>query len=174
MTRSFATFFAFLLIVSFSAAYAETYTWTDDQGTVHYTENLGTVPQNFRKNVRSVEESELSPVNKPASPEPPPATTRVFPASGMGKSGSAELYAGKTYDQWGKELKDREAAMITVRNRIDEIAVMLKSIADNWDEQKKLLTEYKSLADRLKDMKARYYEQVEIARKAGLQINIQQ
>jgi hypothetical protein len=178
MIRSCVTFLMFLLAVSFSTAYAETYTWTDEQGTIHFTEELGTVPKTIRKKARRVEEIEPSPAEKPATPEPsakdPDATVNASASVGKGESAAVETYVGKTYDQWEKDLTDREAAMTAVRKRIDEIAALLNSSATSRDEQKKLLPEHKSLTVQFNEMKAEYYQQVEIARKAGLQVNIQQ
>jgi hypothetical protein len=64
--------------------------------------------------------------------------------------------------------------MTALRKRIDEIAARLNGYSGSWDEQKKLLQEHKSLRDQLKGMKAEYLQQVEIARKAGFKVNIEE
>lgn len=177
MTRACLTLFIFLLAAPFWTAAAETYTWTDEQGTAHFTEDLGSVPKKARKQSRKVVETEQA-TEKPAAPLPT-ATGKVIaphltPGNDNGEAGVAETYAGKTYDQWEKDFASQEAAMTALRKRIDEITSQLNNFADNWEEQKKLLTEHKSLVDQFKGMKAHYLQQVEIVRKAGLQINIQQ
>jgi Domain of unknown function (DUF4124) len=175
MIRTRVIFFTFMLAACFSTASAETYSWTDAQGTVHFTEDLGKVPEKIRNKAKRENGAESAPDEKPAakdsSVKTPDETPRTVPS---GRGDDDGIYAGKTYDQWQKELVDREAAMITVRARIDEIAVLLKDPAINWDEQKKLMIEHNSLSAQFKEMKAQYNKQVEVARKAGLQINIQQ
>lgn len=175
MIRTRATIFTFMLAASVTTASAETYSWTDDQGTMHFTEDLGKVPEKIRKKIKReevtepVQEEKTAPEATPA--RIPEATPRTAPSGGNGDNG---VYAGKTYDQWQKELVERETAMFAVRKRIDEIAALLKDPAINWEEQKKLMLEHNALSAQFKSMKAQYNQQVEIARKAGLQINIQQ
>lgn len=174
MIRTKVIFFTFMLAACFSTASAETYSWTDEQGTVHFTEDLGKVPEKVRNKIKRETGAESAPEEKPAakdsSVKTPDETPRTVPS---GRGDDDGIYAGKTYDQWQKELVDRETAMIAVRTRIDEIAVLLRDPALNWDEQKKLMIEHNSLSAQFKEMKAQYNKQVEIARKAGLQINIQ-
>jgi uncharacterized protein DUF4124 len=175
MIRTRVTLIIFMLAACVSTAAAETYTWTDEQGTMHFTEDLGKVPEKIRNKVNREEEAAPAPEEKPATtalPAKSPETTpQNIPSGGGGDDG---IYAGKTYDQWQKELLERETAMIAVRKRIDEIAALLKDPAIKWDEQKKLLQEYNALSAQLKEMKGQYNQLVETARKAGLQINIQQ
>lgn len=178
MIRSAVTLLTFMAAVSISVAHADTYTWTDEQGTIHFTEDPGTVPEKIRSRVRKVEEAEPAPQEK-AVPQAPVAkvpheATGASRAGVEGEFDPAGSYAGKTYDQWQKELGERESAMAAVRQRLDELAVLLNSFSGPWDEQKKLLLEHKSLSARFKELKAEYFQQVEIARKAGLKINIQQ
>ena len=176
MIRTGTLVLTFMLAVVISAAYAVTYTWTDQQGTVHFSEDRGSVPAKLRSKVRTVEESE------------PSSSTAVLPvravndeqqlvpreAAGRAETTADEVYGDKSYAQWQKELTDREAAMAAVRKRIDELAAELKSYGPQMNRQEKLLTEYNTLWVRFKEMKTEYYQQVEIARKAGLEINIQQ
>jgi uncharacterized protein DUF4124 len=175
MNRFFGIFFVAILAVSFSTVYAATYSWTDEKGTIHFTENPGKVPEKFRNKVKIEDGADSAPEEKPATKEPaanvPDATPRAVYSGGDAGSG---IYAGKTYDEWQKDLADREAAMFAARKRIDEIAALLNKFTGGWDEQKKLLLEYNSLSTQLKEMKAQYFQQVEIARKAGLTIDVQQ
>jgi hypothetical protein len=173
MIRFNVIFFAFILAVSFSSASAETYTWTDEQGTMHFTEDLGTVPEKIRKTLRK-EEMNSAPEEEPPSQVPsakaPEATLQATP----GGDGDNGIYDGKTSEQWQKELAEREAAMEAVRSRIVEIADQRKSPAVKRSEQDKLFAEQKSLQAQFNDMKAQYFQLVESARKAGLTVNIQQ
>ena len=173
MIRFYGMFFAFILAVSFSSASAETYTWTDEQGTIHFTEDLGTVPEKIRRTLRK-EEMNSAPEEEPTSQVPsaraPEATLQAAPGGDVDNG----IYDGKTSEQWQKELTEQEAAMAAVRKRIDEIAILFRSPDTRKDERGKLLAEHNSLSAQFKEMKARYFELVESARKAGLTVNIQQ
>jgi Domain of unknown function (DUF4124) len=178
MMRLTVTLLTFLLAFSLSDSYAETYTWTDEQGTIHFTEDLGNVPPKSRNKARIVEETEAPREEKPASPALPAtgqdATLQAAPLGQEGKPAPADIHAGKTFDQWVKDFKDQEAAMTAVRKRIVEITDLLKTPTAKKDDQEKLLVEYTTLLAQFNQMKSRYHQQVEIARKAGLQITIQQ
>jgi len=173
MIRFNVIFFAFIMAVSFSSAYAETYTWTDEQGTIHFTEDLGTVPEKIRKTLRK-EEMNSAPEEEPPSQVPSAKTPEATLQAAPGGDGDNGIYDGKTSEQWQKELAEQEAAMAAVRKRIDEIAILFRSPDTRRDERGKLLAEHNSLSAQFKEMKARYFELVESARKAGLTVNIQQ
>ncbi|MEK6530749.1 MAG: DUF4124 domain-containing protein, partial [candidate division NC10 bacterium] len=65
-----AGFFLLLIALVPGRAQAQMYQWEDEQGTVHYTNELQNVPEPFRSRARFV----------PASPMAPPA---VAPAQGI-------------------------------------------------------------------------------------------
>jgi len=70
MQVSRAAFFFLLIALLPGWAWAQMYQWEDEQGTVHYTNELQSVPEPFRSRARFV----------PASPMAPPA---VAPAQGI-------------------------------------------------------------------------------------------
>ena len=180
MIRSITTTLAFLSVVSLSAAHAEVYMWKDAQGTTHFTEDLGKVPKKLRMNIRNLEADDSSSPT-PSSPSSASATTGAEksgnsappPVSEKVETATDQLYAGKSYEQWKKEFSDREASMGEVRTRAEEIAVQVKSPALKIGEQQRLLSEHATLIKKFNEMKEQYHQQVEIARKAGLQINLQ-
>ena len=165
-----------MLAVVITTAYAATYTWTDEQGTAHFSEDLGSVPAKLRSKVRTLEESEPSSSSEASPVKAVNDEQQRVPREADGKTENAadEVYGDKSYAQWQKEFSDREAAMAAVRKRIDELAAELKSYGSQMNRQEKLLTEYNTLWVRFKEMKTEYYQRVEIARKAGLEINVQQ
>ncbi len=175
MKRTCVSFLVVMSVISFTSAYAETYTWTDAQGTVHFTEDLGIVPVTLRKKVRTVEEAEPASSSPATAGESPAGGQTVAPrAMADTKSATADdLYGGKSYEQWQTELADSESAMTAVRNRIEEIVAKLKLYGHLWQSEKKLVAEHEALSAEFKEMKTRYYQLVESARKAGLEVNIQ-
>ncbi|MBI3031739.1 MAG: retroviral-like aspartic protease family protein [Candidatus Rokubacteria bacterium] len=70
MQVSWAGFVLLLITLLPAAAWAQMYQWEDEQGTVHYTNELQSVPEPYRSGARFV----------PASPMAPPA---VAPAQGI-------------------------------------------------------------------------------------------
>jgi hypothetical protein len=177
MIRIHAALFALLLAFSLSDSYADTYAWTDEQGTVHFTGDLEKVPANFRNKARMEEESTPTREDKPASPASaatgPDATPEAGPVEEAGKHAPGEIYGGKTFSQWEKDFRDREAAATDVRKRIVEITELVAKPTTSGEEKKKLLDEYTSLLAQFNEMKTQYHEQVEIARKSGLRIDIE-
>jgi hypothetical protein len=168
---SLYTFFAIILLMPLSPATAETYSWADEQSIVHFTDDPGSVPKKFRNKIRKLaddEPSEPSPADNDKDTE-----TNNAPLQNEGVDVQA-TYNGKSYDHWKKELADREAAMTAVRTRIDENADAIMSSGSDWELQKRLRLEREELLSQFKELKADYFKQVEIARKAGLQINIEQ
>lgn len=166
---------AFLLAntLFFAVACAETYTWTDSKGTIHFSEDPGTVPKELRNSVRKLDDIEPSlPDRKVSTPKEVQADTgsdaapKVPPAD--------DFYDGRSYEQWQQELADSEAALIAVRRRLDELAEQLKYARAKSYEQQSLFAEYNPLLEKFKAMKTEYYQLVAAARKAGLTVNIQE
>jgi hypothetical protein len=59
----------FLFLKPFPAA-ATTYQWTDEQGSIHFTNDLATIPSSYQGEVKTVPRPEPSP--PPPAPPPPP------------------------------------------------------------------------------------------------------
>jgi hypothetical protein len=169
---SWVSLLAIMAVVSSSPVSAETYSWTDDQGTVHFTEDPGKVPAKYRGKPPAQEEAE------PPLPQADPAGKATnggqLIAPGAGEVPANGLYAGKSYDQWQQELVAQETAMTAVRDQINELVMQLRSYGSDWYVQEKLVKEYKGLLEKFKGMKADYNQLVESARKAGLEVNLQQ
>jgi hypothetical protein len=162
--------FIFLLVAVVSTASAEIFTWTDDQGTVHFAEDLGTVPKKFRTKVRTMGESEPPATEEPLATDAVQKPAAVTPQAAVnGKT----LYDGKTFAAWQKDLADREAAMTALRKQIDELAARLNSSAER-EERTRLRAEHKLLVEQFREQKAQYFQQVEKARNAGVKVDIQQ
>ncbi|NVN98627.1 MAG: DUF4124 domain-containing protein [Geobacteraceae bacterium] len=156
-----------LLLISLSSAFAQTYSWTDNAGTVHFTEDMGRIPMEMRSKARVVVDAVTTSAEKPAS-----GSAEILPGSAAAVGAGAN--AEKSLDDWKKELSGREAEMMVVRKKIDEIAAILKGYTGGWTEQNKLVEEFNVANSRLKDMLGEYFQQVEKARKAGLVVNIQE
>lgn len=77
---------------------ATTYEWTDQSGTVHFTEDLGTVPKKYRKKAKVVGEEEN------VAPQPPAASEPVAEKPKLQESQKGKkVYGGKDEGAWRKE-----------------------------------------------------------------------
>lgn len=175
MSRSLVVLLPLLLLLVVTAASADMYTWTDTEGTVHFTENPAEIPRPFRSTMRKLGETPSSPQVPPPSPPPeataaPAPRTTAPPAAG----GSGGTYGGRSFEEWSKEFSEREAAMTAIRKRIVEVQGLLQGGSRDREASSKLATEHQQLTAQFKGMKAEYFQRVEIARKAGLTINLQE
>jgi len=150
---------------------AETYSWVDEYGTYNYTEDYTRVPKKYRSKVVKQGDMGVSPVSKESVPPLTESGNAPPPASNSTAVGKLELpvgsFGGKGYDQWKQELSEREAAMRAIRKQVDEIDALLKN-----NPSQSLISERNKVVEQFNEMRRQYDQQVELARKAGLQVNI--
>jgi predicted aspartyl protease len=58
-------------------ARAQTYRWTDDEGTIHYSQGIESVPPRFRDGAAIIGYDRLAPPAPPAGPSTPAGTARI-------------------------------------------------------------------------------------------------
>ena len=58
-----------LLVISIPSSYAEMYKWVDDKGTVHFTDDLSTIPEKYREDAETRKPSKE--ISTPSSKEKP-------------------------------------------------------------------------------------------------------
>lgn len=157
------------------SALAVTYSWIDSEGTVNFTEDPGSVPLKYRKKVRRLDDastaaaqtSQQAPKSEQHQPDNANQTATKSQAD------SSQLYAGKTFEQWKKELSDKESEMNSLNKRTSDMVVIINN-TKNREERDKLMGEYKSMTARFKELKAQYTQIVDAARRAGLTVNIKE
>ena len=157
---------------------AETYSWIDENGTYNFTEDYSRVPKNYRNRVNKRGDMGASPASKEsASPSTgssvtPPAVSKKS-ADGKRESPAGGI-DGKSFAQWKQELGDREAAMGVIRKRIDEIDDLLMKKSSDKEQTQSLVSERNRAVGQFTEMRRQYDQQVEKARKAGIQVDIAQ
>lgn len=116
-----------LLLYPMSAA-AETYQWTDEQGTVNFAEDLGKVPKKFRKKARRLGAEESS------VPQVTETTEQVQGKSKSVEDQKAKLYGGKNESAWRRDfvvanldLQQSEAELVDLRRRLIDTSKMSRS-----------------------------------------------
>ena len=128
---------AILVMLAVPSA-AVTYKWVDDQGTVNFTEDLGSVPPQYRKKARMVgAEEDLAPPapgemkeeTKPAQKPKGTGLTTEQPAAE--KKELKKTYGGKSAEAWkaefarlNAELKAAEDQLVELRGRLSDISKM--------------------------------------------------
>lgn len=120
---------ALLLVYPLSAS-AQTYEWTDDRGTVNFTEDLGKVPKKFRKKVKVRDDDGGAPQITEEISEPVPSRTRDAGALKQQKPS----YGGKDETAWRNEfaaaksrLQAAERELVELRGRMGDTSKMSRS-----------------------------------------------
>ncbi len=148
---------------------ADVYSWTDDQGTVHFTEDPAEVPKQLRgSSRRSTDEA------APAAREPAPGDGEGTPvAEGKPAPAPTESYNFTTKEEWQGELRRQEAAMEELYKRLDGIAAQFRNPQGSTAERRELAATHRQLTTEYNEQKGRYYRLVEAARKAGFPVDLQ-
>lgn len=143
----------YVLLLFALPALAETYIWEDDQGTVNFTEDLGSVPAKYRKKARIVGEEEPPPpegqeqAEKPAAPEkreePGVAREGVKPSR---QEKMKEVYGDKEASAWKAEYAALDADVKSAEKQLVEYRKRMK------DTDTMSRTEYLSLTNSIKLM----------------------
>lgn len=150
-----------LLLLYPLTAFAETYQWTDERGTVNFAEDLGKVPKKYRKKAKRVgaDEEPVKIIND--SREEPAKAKKDEPEAGK------KLYGGKDEAAWRREflqaefnLKNAESDLATLKGRLRDTSTMSRSeylsiqnstryAEERVQAQRKRLEQLQESADRL-------------------------
>ncbi|HJV35344.1 DUF4124 domain-containing protein [Geomonas sp.] len=111
---------------------AETYEWTDQQGTVHFTEDLGSIPKKYRKKAKVVGGDESAP-EVTISNEPAKGAAKAEPKGDEGDK-PKKLYGGKDEAAWrtafrnaNYEVQQTETELATLQGRMNDTSKMSRS-----------------------------------------------
>ena len=110
----------FLASPSFSQ---QTYRWTDDKGTVHFTDDASTVPDRYRGQVLSIEPPQPPPSNN----LPPPKTA---PSVKPKESPDRVQQYLEDHDRKVEEIKKLEKRATALEEELKNCEVRLKEIAE--------------------------------------------
>ena len=157
------------LLVWAAPLLAETYSWVDENGTYNFTEDYARVPKKYRKSVGTQG-------NMSAEPVVTPKTDSKVLSPVTATDGKSELpvenSGGKSMLQWKQEFSEREAAMLAVRKRVDEIDALLKGSQSDKELAQSLIPERNKAVEQFNELRKQYDQQVELARKAGISFEL--
>jgi uncharacterized protein DUF4124 len=167
---------AFLLFLAVPA-FAETYKWVDDKGTVNFTESLGSVPKKYRKNVKVIDGNEAAVPQVTDIDESPTGKAKAKTGEkdetkdgAAGKEGNKKaVYGGKDEAVWKAEFRKLNADIRASEEQLDEINARLNDPGKlSRSEFVGLQNTVKNIDYRLKELRKKLDTLNEAAAKAGV------
>ena len=162
-------------ICSAQSLCAETYSWTDENGTMNFTENYSSIPVKFRKKVLKREEVEYE---KPSTPsvvirDNPVKSEKVQSEKQIGaisnqlKAEPKGTFGGKTGQEWSSEFRAKELEISLLAQKIRQAEELLKKPTGlNKDQINHLPQEIVSLVAQRNEAIKRYNLLNELANRA--------
>jgi len=162
----------FILLLA-APLHAETYSWVDDRGTYNFTEDYSSIPKKYRNKVKRREDVPPTQSLSPDSGSTSGKVENTEPKPAVVQGNEKELYGGKSFAGWRKELDVQEAELKKIEQHMEQVR---KQISDTewlsrgqFDELKKDYDDSRITYDRKYKS---YTELLETIRKAGIQVNI--
>lgn len=154
---------------------AETYSWTDNSGTMNFTEDYSQVPKQYRKKIEIRRNGD----NKPSSAETPAVAKGVAKSAPVVPAKELEIpkakvtedtYGGKSMDVWQRELTAAEAESKALFAKVKEQEAQMNKPGENPDglSRNELIRRYNSAVTEYNAANARFSEMLTAARKAGV------
>ena len=150
-----------LLFFSALAFGQEVYKWVDEKGTVHFSDDLGQVPEKYRNRIQKETPPKEPPPSRPVSPSSigPPKITEpgkeAGPAPGLGQKdalGRGEEWWRAKASEWNEKLKtSRRNYEITYNEWKAKEQELETSISKPDSFKRKLKAEIKTLEEKVKD-----------------------
>jgi hypothetical protein len=164
MKRRSLIVIAALLLFASAAFGQEVYRWVDEEGTVHFTDDLGQVPQKYRDKIQKKELPKESPITRPVSPQPtppqppaPPIGTQVEKGAGIPPIQTDILGRGEEWwrakvNEWNEKLKTAQRNYESTYSEWKSKEQELETSKFKPDSLKrKLKAEAKALEEKTKD-----------------------
>jgi len=148
-----------LLFYSALAFGQELYRWVDEQGTIHFTDDLGQVPEKYRDKIQKRTPSKEPPVTQP-TPKPPTPTTGTevekeagVPPRQRDMLGRGEEWWRAKVKEWNEKLKTAQANYETTYNERKAKEQELEAAKLKPDTiRRKLRAEIKDLEEKIKGL----------------------
>ena len=152
---------------------AVTYMWEDNQGTVSFTEDLGSIPQKYRKKAKIVGEEDVAPSAAEQTKEEFKAGQRD---KGRGETieqavpaVQKKTYGKKSGDTWRREFAQNRMDIKASEDQLDEHRGLLKDTSKmSRGEYLSIQLDVKSAESRLQRLKAKRDALTEEANRAGV------
>jgi len=154
-----------LTFLSFSLAFGqEVYRWVDEQGTVHFTDDLGQVPEKYRDKIQKKEPPKEPPITQPIPPQPAPPQPLAPPTGmevekGSGATPRQKDILGRGEEWWRAKVNEWNEKLKTAQRNYENTYSEWKSKENELESSKfkpdsvkrKLKAEIKDLEEKTKD-----------------------
>ncbi len=153
---------------------AETYTWEDSQGTVSFTEDLGSIPQKYRKKAKVLGAEEDVAPSAPVQMNEEPKTGQRDRGKGetIEQASPAEKkksYGSKSGDTWRREFAQNRADIKASEDQLDELQGRLKDTSNmSRSEYRSIQLDVKSVESRLQRLRGKRDALTDEANRAGV------
>lgn len=147
---------------------AETYTWTDKNGTVNFSDDYSSVPKQYRKKVRRLGDMDASPASTDTGKSSGSATASPGAAGTNPVDG---LYGGKKAEVWQQEFKAREAEYKQLENQLAQLESLIKNpVGISQERMWKLPQEFRETQKQYNEALRAYNDLNDAANKAQLPV----
>jgi hypothetical protein len=153
-----------LLILAILAFGQEIYRWVDEQGTVHFTDDLGQVPEKYRDKIQKKTPPKEPPITQPIPPQPAPPQPLAPPKGmevekGSGAAPRQKDILGRGEEWWRAKVNEWNEKLKTAQRNYENAYSEWKSKEDELESSKfkpdsvkrKLKAEIKDLEEKTKD-----------------------
>jgi hypothetical protein len=150
-----------LILYSVISVGQEVYRWVDEQGTVHFTDDLGQVPEKYRQQIQKKQLPKEPPITQPSPPRPlatpkgMEAEKETTSAPGLGERDAL----GRGEEWWRAKVNEWDEKLKTARRNYENTYSEWKSKENELEASKfkpdsfkrKLKAEAKVLEEKVKD-----------------------
>jgi hypothetical protein len=154
-----------LTFLSFSLTFGqEVYRWVDEQGTVHFTDDLGQVPEKYRDKIQKKEPPKEPPITQPIPPQPAPPQPLAPPTGmevekGSGATPRQKDILGRGEEWWRAKVNEWNEKLKTAQRNYENTYSEWKSKENELESSKfkpdsvkrKLKAEIKDREEKTKD-----------------------
>jgi hypothetical protein len=153
-----------LILYSVISAGQEVYRWVDEHGTVHFTDDLGQVPEKYRDKIQKKEPPKEPPTTQPippqsAPPQPPAPPTGMEVEKGSGATPRQKDILGRGEEWWRAKVNEWNEKLKTAQRNYENTYNDWKSKENELESSKfkpdsvkrKLKAEIKDLEEKTKD-----------------------
>lgn len=158
---------------------AETYSWLDDSGTFHFTEDYSRIPKKYRKRLNRRGDMSSGQTQAPAKDAPDKAGVDGSPradvsgGNGAENSGSSkQLFGGKTEEAWRSEAAIHEQELSRLEGSLDTLRKQTQATGISREHVAELKKEYDETRTAYKQKYEVYGKLLESAKKAGLTVKM--
>jgi hypothetical protein len=147
---------------------AETYNWTDDNGTFNFTDDLSSVPRKYRSKARlDLDSDPLTIPDTAAGQQGKVGAEQGVAGEKVGSTaqGGKNLFGGRTLEDWIYELSQKESELTRLKQQLVSRKAELNGTVE---ERNRLMKEYNNMGTEYNQKAAAYNEVVEAARQAGV------